>query len=501
MAYRNIFSTTRIMLTIALLMAHSLATGREVTANEPVQQDDKLITAPDTSSPDTQDQDVVRAMTRLWQSTTEEEFAASTTTMQTMADGGNAEAAFQLGNFFALKSAWQDYRRAFSLYSLASSNHHAEATHSLGQLYENGWGTTMDINQAITLYQTAAQQGDVHGYTSMARLYFLGKGVTRDPDAGIAWDERAGAQGFAAAYSELSQIYCCHLYDVPQDLGKSLHYRQKAAELGSNDAQWNVAQRFLEGNGAAWQPGYGLSKMESLAAANNSDAINSLGTTYSRGRGVHTDKAKAVQYWLKAVELNNCRAMMNLAEAYDHGWGIALDAEKATQYMKQAVYCNRPAAAPDLWKLALRYQYAQGTPQDCAVAVSLYQRAATAGLPDALANVGYLYQNGCGASKPDIAKAFSAYLQGAKMGGATCQNNVGSLLSRGTESVPQDRIRGYAWLLLSTKNINETARENLPYMASTLDDDSRQKAQIHLKMIENVLRDITSEQILDDALY
>jgi uncharacterized protein len=473
----------------------------DVSTAHPVQKSDKLIITFEPRPAVSADASVESVMQNLYNTTSEEEYTSAIANIQTLADAGNAEAAFRLAMFFHLESPWLDYKRALALYNMASNKGHAWAINNLGLMYEEGLAVTKDMNRAIELYKMAADKGEARGYMNMARLYFLGKGVERNPALGVEWDEKGGAKGFALAYNELSQVYCCHLYEVPQDLEKSLYYRQKAAELGDTEAQWNVAQRYLEGNGAPQQARYGAATMEKLAAENNSDALNSLGTTYARGRGVTIDKALAVQYWLKAVELGNCLSMMNLAEAYDHGWGVDLDAKKATEYIQQAVQCNSPPAAFDVWKLAKRYQHADGTEQDCAQAVDLYNRAAALGQADAYADLGYIYQNGCGTIQVDTAKAFANYLHGAKLGSAICQNNVASILDDGSESIPRNPVRAYAWLLMAKENTNEAATAHLAYADSALSDEDHIKARAHFTKLKNILSHITAEQLVDEKLY
>jgi TPR repeat protein len=65
------------------------------------------------------------------------------------------------------------------------------------------------------------------------------------------------------------------------------------------------------------------------AAANNADAMFSLGWIYQFGKGVEQDYLEAVRWYQKGAEAGSVIAMESLGGMYEHGYGVAKDLEKA----------------------------------------------------------------------------------------------------------------------------------------------------------------------------
>ncbi len=58
---------------------------------------------------------------------------------------------------------------------------------SVGDLYENGLGTSRNLQMAMTWYQSAAAQGEPMAMYNVGLLYEAGAGVTRDDAEALAW--------------------------------------------------------------------------------------------------------------------------------------------------------------------------------------------------------------------------------------------------------------------------------------------------------------------------
>ncbi len=82
-------------------------------------------------------------------------------TLQSRADGGNADAQFQLGLRYASgQGAAQDYGNAIQWYGKAAEQNHVLAQFNLGVMYANGHGVLPDEHQAGLWFDRAARQQD-----------------------------------------------------------------------------------------------------------------------------------------------------------------------------------------------------------------------------------------------------------------------------------------------------------------------------------------------------
>lgn len=132
---------------------------------------------------------------------------------QTLAESGEAEAQYLLGQYFEFgRGVLQSHTKAAYWYGLAAGQGLAHAQYALGLLYQNGRGVELDIQKAVELYQKAADQGDPWAQNNLGYLYSQGKGV-------------------------------------PEDQIKASNYYRKAAQKGHFQGQFNIAARYASGQG------------------------------------------------------------------------------------------------------------------------------------------------------------------------------------------------------------------------------------------------------------
>jgi TPR repeat protein len=114
-----------------------------------------------------------------------------------------------------------------------------------------------------------------------------------------------------------------------------------------------------------------------------------------------------------------------------------------------------------LAKFDLGKFYSQGTgvEQDSRRALSLYQEAASGGIPGAWYNVGCMH-NEAQAGPRDVPAAMRAWEKAAQMGHAWSQYNLGLFYSLG-EDVPQDRVKAALWLKKAGKQGHTRALDHL----------------------------------------
>jgi localization factor PodJL len=161
---------------------------------------------------------------------------------------------------------------------------------------------------------------------------------------------------------------------LPAGLGGAL---VAAGSKGDVGAEVEIAQRFLEGRGAARDPKAASAWMQAAADAGNAFAQYRLGAMYEKGVGVARDAAKARELYKKAADAGNARAMHNLAVLYAQDGG-------------------------------------DGKP-DYAAAIDWFHKAASYGVRDSQFNLGVLYGRGLGASQ-SLAESWMWFSLAARQG-------------------------------------------------------------------------------------
>ena len=112
------------------------------------------------------------------------------------ASAGDAEAQFELGNFFTSKNASHkkepsDAKTAFAWYHKAATQGHGDAQYRLALAYADGVGVGRDSVLAASWFNKAAQQGNAWAQFRMGLCFKNGEGVSAHLETAIYWFQQA----------------------------------------------------------------------------------------------------------------------------------------------------------------------------------------------------------------------------------------------------------------------------------------------------------------------
>ena len=142
----------------------------------------------------------VKAGIEAWQRS---DYAAAVAIWRPLAEKGDADAAFNLGQAYRLgRGVATNLGAAQTWFERAASKGHVDAQATLGLLlFQNG-------NQAEGLkwLKQAAEHGEPRALLVYGTALFNGDNVTQDPILGYAYVSRAAAQGLAPAKDTLAQL-------------------------------------------------------------------------------------------------------------------------------------------------------------------------------------------------------------------------------------------------------------------------------------------------------
>ena len=131
------------------------------------------------------------------------EHAEATAIWRNLAEKGDADAAFNLGQAFRLgRGVPADSAQAKRWFERAANQGHVDAQVSLGLLlFDSG-----DRGAAMSWLRKAAEKGEPRALLVVGTALFNGDGITQDPILGYAYVSRAAAQGLAPAKSTLAEM-------------------------------------------------------------------------------------------------------------------------------------------------------------------------------------------------------------------------------------------------------------------------------------------------------
>ncbi|MFT5450341.1 MAG: peptidoglycan hydrolase-like protein with peptidoglycan-binding domain, partial [Gammaproteobacteria bacterium] len=134
--------------------------------------------------------------------------------------------------------AWDKgkYREALREFESAAKAGDARAQNHLAQMYEDGQGTSINIQRAVDWYERAAAAGEPAAQLNLGRLYRSGKGVAQSDAQAVRWYKAAAEQGLGIA-----QFFMGLMYDtgkgVPSDYVRAYKWFALAARQGDADAR------------------------------------------------------------------------------------------------------------------------------------------------------------------------------------------------------------------------------------------------------------------------
>lgn len=274
-----------------------------------------------------------------------------------LATEGNAIAQSHLGDLYEIISkaggGATAAKKAVAWYQKASLQGLAEASDSLGDMYEEGWGVRANEKSATSWYKRAANEGDAYAMLQLGNANFYGRGATKDYAAARKWyldAVKAGTQAALAAHP-LATIYL-NGWGTKKNYSEALKWYLKAYQFDSTvkatkwarmDAAW-VGTIYYSG-------GYGVNKnysralewfkVELATLPANSD-VRALFESYigdmyhSGGYGLKRNPGLSLTWWRKAATHKSPDAMFDLGVAYADGQGVPASGAAAADWFYKA---------------------------------------------------------------------------------------------------------------------------------------------------------------------
>lgn len=115
--------------------------------------------------------------------------------------------ATYLGDIYLNNKEYADPIKAFEQYATAAKAGDVASYDVLARMYQNGLGTTTDIDTAIDFYKYAAARNYAPAQYNLGVIYANGDGIPRDKFRAYAWFSLAADQKLEAAIKERDRLY------------------------------------------------------------------------------------------------------------------------------------------------------------------------------------------------------------------------------------------------------------------------------------------------------
>lgn len=333
-----------------------------------------------------------------------------------------------------------DYTGAFEKLDALETSGITSVQELLGTSYYYGLGVEADSEEAVSQLTKAADQGDAIAMYLLGNAYASGTGTSRDE-------------------AKAKEMYAKFIAVGEADSGEN---------AGSGRIQAYLADCYAYGKGTEKNVDKAAAAAEKAASADLTvfDMVK-LADSYVEGVFTKTDDTA------DTAEAADTTAAEATAEGETEAETPAIPAEAEELYAKALDSIKTLADAGNVKaKKALGdYNFGgyAGIAQDYAKALELYTEAGEKGDADAQAQVGYIYQYGCGVD-PDYEKAMEWNNRAAQQGNAQGQAQIGWLYQQGL-GVTQNLDEAGRWYTRAADQGNKWAEDRLAETEATNPQD------------------------------
>ncbi len=265
---------------------------------------------------------------------------------------------------------------------------------------------------------------------------FGGKGK---PAVGSAeWCLKAAQQGSIDAQFQLGNLYV-NGDGVPHDLTEAARWYTHAAQQGHAAAASNLGVLYANGWGVGKDDAEAVKWFRKASDAGDDGGRANLGAMYLKGRGVVQSDVEGARWLRAAAEHGVPEAQYGLGTLFANGRGLPRSEAETAKWLQKAADQGYAPARLAVGKLHVA---GAGVSRDYHSAMKYFQQANT---PEAWYQIGLLYQEGLGVPRND-AQAMTWFLKAARHKLPDAQYAIGQAYQN------RDPIEAYSWFALAASN-------------------------------------------------
>jgi TPR repeat protein len=205
------------------------------------------------------------------------------------AEQGDCEAQFLLG----LHYDYDDFEQAAVWYRKAAEEGDARAQFRLADMYEEGFGLTVDFAQAAFWYRKAAEQGEPFAQNNLAHAYANGRGVKKSYAKAAYWYRKAAEHPDYDWSSDAKRELCILYTSGLKDFTQAAVWLRKSAADGDLESMVDLANLYADGLGVRRNYKQAATWYRKAASFGDTRALVKLGESYAEGKGVRKSFADA----------------------------------------------------------------------------------------------------------------------------------------------------------------------------------------------------------------
>jgi TPR repeat protein len=379
-------------------------------------------------------------------------------------EGANREGQFFLGTWMQEgKYGPANLAEGAEWLRRSASQNYVQGLEAYGNALMAGRGVSTNYAEAEECFRKAGLGGSATASFFLGRLKLNGEAIPFDPE-GAAWILRAATNNFVPAMTVYG-ILLCEGRGVKRDQQASMEWFDRAAEAGDAHAQTILAATYFNGLGRPKDVKLGALWLNRAMANNFPGAQALLGKRLWEGKGVQEDKKTAVEILRIAADKGDAPAQFFVGKLLINGSPeCPRNEEEGLKLLNKSAALAWPPAVSQVARF-LRVG-SHGLPKDVGTSVKLTMFAVKLGEISAVSDLGLMLVRG-EYLKKDL-KAGMVHLRLAAQGGyAPAQSSYGYGLAT-ADIAEMDLIEAYKWNLIADAQGDQTAKENIKFLAPQL---------------------------------
>ena len=351
-------------------------------------------------------------------------------------NNGYAKAQFFLSQIYKTgKYLKKNEKLSFELCKKAADQGYSRAKSGLADFYKDGVAVPKNEELAFKFAKMAAEDGDIRGQNIMGFMYNKGFGCKKNNDMAYNWIKKAALQNDPLAQYNLYQVCKKQCIKNGED---PLDWCIKSANNGFNVAQHSLGWMHMKGEeGFDVNKRLGFQWYKKAAVRGYPDAQHNLANCYLFGNGVERNKKEAYRLYKLAAENGIMQSQNKIGCAYRDGISMEKNIKKAIEWFTKSSDQKYPVACKNLAFLLID---GNGIDRDYEKAAELFSVASEAGDVVSTYELAQLYETGHGVLMNNI-KAYDLFVKSYNLGNLNSLDDIKRVKSK--------------LLLLSKQNNNE----------------------------------------------
>lgn len=283
------------------------------------------------------------------------------------------------------------------------------------------------LKPAADLAEKAAESGSATAYFILATYYAHGIGRDPSPRKATQFLKEFGWAGDANQKFEAAQMLLNGDDGFRKDTGTAYHLFEISAYMGSPDGAGGYGYCLVNGIGTKQNIELGLRWLKKARYEGSAKACFEYGQMRMDGRFVRKNRKDGEQWIKRAAEQNLPVALLYLSDGYFYGDVFKQSISQAISWRLRYYAAIPPENAAEDVLNFMDACFDKASEKQMAELAKVVEKAADAGVPEAMVAVGDYYMLGFHGFKEDHDEAFRYYREAASLGNKEAEERIENL--------------------------------------------------------------------------